>query len=171
MKQLFLALLILLIIVSSVKTTSPLPPPASTFIVEGYVQCDTISDRSLYTVVLYGRKNGRDSALVLLRGMGYQDEQPVALTLTNGYFRLRVSDWEQLDTICPVIIADGGVKYRGLTHPVDKTRLQPVYTYFRDSDNDNYGCNSCNSDEVSSAPPYVSKYEYYLFNAMIHICN
>lgn len=171
MKKFFLALLILLIIVSTVKTTSPLPPPSVTYIVEGYVLCDTITDRSLYTVVLYGRKNGRDSSLILMRGMSYQDEQPVALTMPNGYFRLRVSDWEQLDTIRPAIIADGGVKYWGQAHPVDKTRLQPVYTYYRNSDDDDYGCNSCNSDEVSSAPPYVSKYEYYLFNVLLHICS
>lgn len=171
MKKFFLILLYLFIIVSPGKTTSPTPPPPCSFIVEGYVQCDTISDRSLYTVVLYGRKNGRDSALTLMRGMSYQNEQPVALTMPNGYFRLRVSDWEQLDTIRPAIIADGGVQYWGQAHPVDKTRLQPVYTYYRNSDNDDYGCNSCNADEVSSAPPYVSKYEYYLFNVLLHICN
>lgn len=171
MKKIVLAGLLFLIVFSPGRSTSPTPPPPCTFLVEGYLQCDTISDRSLYTVVLYGRKNGRDSALTLMRGLNYQDEQPVALSLPNGYFRLRVSDWEQLDTIRPAVISNGGVKYWGFTHAVDKTRLQPVYTYYRNSDNDDYGCNSCNSDEVSSAPPYVSKYEYYLFNVVLHICN
>lgn len=78
---------------------SPLPPPYYKYIVTGSVLCDSLIDKSNFSIQLYGKSNNYQNSYepILVSGLNY--EIPLALTDTSGIYYLNVNNEFFYDSI------------------------------------------------------------------------
>lgn len=77
----------------------PVLPPYHKYIVNGSVICDSLIDKSNFTIQLYGKSNRYQDSFEPIGISALDYEIPVVLTDTSGFYRLIVNNEFSFDSI------------------------------------------------------------------------
>ena len=150
----------------------PIIPPYHKYFVTGSIICDSIINKSDYTVQLYGKSSTyyfpEDYVIIPSNPRDNENVHPIALTDSAGQYYLVVSSDFFFDSIKIGIVQPQGLVINSDAYYVDKnSRHEVTKTYNVDSGG---GCNSC-SEQVTADETRVERYEYYLNNTILRLCN
>lgn len=165
-KQSTVVLILLFALFTFTPANEPLPPPYFVYNVSGKVLCDSISDKSDFTVMLYGNVINYDNQFFPISGMGIEHEISIALTDSLGNFSLSAANPFELDSIKAVIIVRGADYIFGNAAAVDKSRYSKL-EFFYNAENSS-GCSSCSTEP---AVKRLRNYNYSTSNLIIDYCN
>jgi hypothetical protein len=166
---LIVAFIFLLMIVNF--GNEPIPPPYHQFVISGSVFCDTLVDKSNYTIGVWGKVNlhGEDFLQINNTGLGF--EYPIVLSDSLGNYNLLVNNYYFLDSIKLGIIQPQLPTIFSESYSIDQTTGIPDERYYN---NDNYndgssGCNSCTTEHTATTAQII-KYQYHLDSTRIYFC-
>lgn len=150
--------------------TSPEPPPYFRYNVDGYVVSDSLSDKSNFTVMLYGKMKFNEEEGILINWDGGEFDRRICLTDSTGNYQLASNFPILFDSLKVALIRPGKAPYLSEAYPVDTLQLHAQYKdYLVPSGS---GCSSCS---VQPQSDYVTKskleyYHYYLSATEISVC-
>ena len=137
----------------------PVLPPYHKYIVSGSVMCDTLIDKSNFTIQLYGKSNLYQNSFEAIGISALDYEIPVALTDTSGFYRLIVNNEFSFDSIKVALYGLRNQIIFSEVYPVSNEQKIPIESFI-DNIETSSGCSSC-----STEPEKVKRtirYEYYL---------
>jgi hypothetical protein len=146
---------------------SPLPPPYYKYIVTGSVLCDTLIDKSNFTIRLYGKSNNYQDTYkpILTSRLGY--EIPIVITDTTGFYYLNVNNEFFYDSIKVALINHSNPTVFSEPYFIDKNLNIAIEEVGNDIETSG-GCSSCSSEPTQVRR--IIRYEYNLATSIIY-CN
>ena len=147
--------------------TSPLPPPYHKYIVSGSVVCDSLIDKSNFTIQLYGKSNLYQNSFEPIGISALDYEIPVVLTDTSGFYRLIVNNEFYYDSLKVALYGLRNQIIFSLVYSANDAQKIPLESFSDDIETSS-GCSSC-----STEPEKVKRtirYEYYLTTS-VNYCN
>jgi len=165
--KIVLFVLIILIVFGINFGNSPLPPPYYKYIVTGSVLCDSLIDKSNFTIQLYGKSNNYQNSYepILVSGLDY--EIPLALTDTSGFYYLNVNNEFFYDSIKVALFGFRNQIIFSEAYFIDKNLNIPVESIGDDIETSS-GCSSCSTNPAKVKR--TIRYEYNLATS-INYCN
>jgi hypothetical protein len=149
-------------------STEPLPPPYHQFHITGKIICDTLADKSNYTITLYGKSEFTNGKYI--KPFRYPDGiNNLALTDSAGNYYLIAKNEFEFDSIKVAIIQPGKEPIFSQPCFVDKANRKVIYKQVGGYDN-NTGCCSNYSVDVPQQDVAPERYEYHLSNIIINLC-
>lgn len=145
----------------------PTPPPYHQFVISGSLFCDTLTDKSNYTIGVWGKVNLQSEDFLQIKNTGLDIELPLALTDSLGNYTLLVNYYYFLDSIKLGIIQPQLPIIFSESYSIDQSTGIPEERYY-DGDGVS-GCNSCTT-EHTAATKRIIKYQYQLDSTRIYFC-
>lgn len=146
--------------------SEPTPPPYHQYIVSGFLICDTLADKSNYTVAVWGKSILLDNEFRQIINTGFGLEHPLALTDSFGKYSLLINSYSFLDTLKIGLIQPEHSTIFSDSYPIDpRNRITDERTYNNDNGS---GCSSCTSEVTESS--IVIKYQYNLDSTKLFLC-
>ena len=136
-------------------STSPSPPPYYLLNVSGNVTSDSLNSVENYTIQLYGMSIDFQPEYEPIRGLFLGEERPIALTDSNGYYFIEVSNPFYLDSIKAGLIQPSKPIIFSNSIKIFKNELYEVTDSYANESNS--GCNSCTSEPLYTG---VVRYEF-----------
>lgn len=145
--------------------SEPILPPFYKYSLSGYLQCDTLTNKSNYPILFYARKI-EDSSFLLIDGISELGNQhPVDVTKQDGSFNLIINSYFLFDSVKVGLINKNNVVVFSTAHKIDENNLQPVLEEYVPSSNS--GCNSCSSNPTETR---IKNYFYKVENIIFIMC-
>jgi len=145
--------------------------PYHKYFVSGAIVCDSITDKSNYTVQLYGKSlYFSPNDYIPITGPLLENDfaSPVTLTDSSGQYNLIVSSNIFFDSVkIGLVQPHQNIIYSEPYYIDIKNRHAVTTNYNHDNGS---GCNSC-SEEVTADGTIIVRLEYYLSNTVLRICN
>lgn len=147
----------------------PTPPPYYKYKVTGSVVCDSIIDKSNFTVQLYGKSNIYQNSFepILYSGLDY--EIPLALTDSLGNYNLIVNQEIFYDSIKVALYGNRNQIIFSAPYHIDKDVNLPIVVESDDVGNTT-GCSSCSTEPNLVKVKRTIRYEYKL-STTINYCD
>ena len=169
-KNILIALFIFLLMIVNFGN-EPTPPPYHQFVISGSLFCDTVADKSNYTIGVWGKVNLHNEDFVQISNTGLGIEYPIVLSDSLGNYNLLINYYYFLDSIKLGIIQPQLPTIFSESYSIDQTTGIPDERYYN---NDYYsdggsGCNSCTT-EHTAATTQIIKYQYHLDSTRIYLC-
>lgn len=161
---LIVTLIFLLMIVNF--GTEPTPPPYHQFVISGSVFCDTLTDKSNYTIGVWGKVNFHNEDFLQIKNTGLGIEYPIVLSDSLGNYTLLVNNYYFLDSIKLGIIQPQLPTIFSESYSIDQSTGIPDERYYNDGGS---GCNSCTT-EHTAATKRIIKYQYHLDSTKLFLC-
>ena len=163
--KLFLSILFIIVVFGINFGTSPTIPYHKYF-VNGFVLCDSIYDKSNFTIQLFGKSIESLNDYVPISYSYIDFERPLVLTDSTGNFSIVANSYLFFDSIKVTIIHPRGAIIFSNPNFIDKNFAFAIQGQGEDI-NTTGGCSSC-TDEPMSAN-YIIRYEHNL-SANINYC-
>ncbi len=145
--------------------TEPILPPYYSYSVSGVLKCDSISDKSNYTILFAGREL-KDSAFSVIGGAeGFGNQHSIDVTDRSGAFNLLVNHQFLFDSIRTGYIGSDNTLKFGKAYKVDTDKLIEIMENVPRGNN--VGCSSCTTETTEMR---IRNYYYKLENADVDIC-
>ncbi len=164
--KLFLSILFIMVVFGINFGTSPTIPYHKYF-VNGFVLCDSIYDKSNFTIQLFGKSVESLNDYLPISYSNLDFERPIVLTDSSGSFLIVANSYLFFDSIKVAIIHPRGSIIFSEANFIDRNLAVPIQGQGEDISTSS-GCSSC-SDEPTSFN-FILRYEHYL-NANINYCN
>lgn len=162
---LIVTLIFLLMIVNF--GTEPTPPPYHQFVISGSVFCDTLTDKSNYTIGVWGKVNFHNEDFLQIKNTGLGIEYPIVLSDSLGNYTLLVNNYYFLDSIKLGIIQPQLPTIFSESYSIDQTTGIADERYYNNDGGS--GCNSCTT-EHTAATKRIIKYQYHLDSTKLFLC-
>ena len=146
---------------------SPLPPPYYKYIVTGSVLCDSLIDKSNFTIQLYGKSNNSQNSYEPILVSGLDFEIPLALTDTSGFYYLNVNNEFFYDSIKVALFGFRNQIIFSEAYFIDKNLNLSIESISDDIETSS-GCSSCSTNP--SKVKRTIRYEYNLATS-VNYCN
>ena len=160
-----LNIILLFILLGITFGAEPIPPPFYKYSLSGYLQCDTLTSKSNYSILFYARKMD-DSSFVLIDGISELGNQhPIDVTKQDGSFNLIINSYFLFDSVRVGLIDNNNVVVFSTALKIDENSLQQVLEDYVASNNS--GCNSCSSNPTETR---IKNYFYKADNINFNIC-
>jgi len=145
----------------------PTPPPYHQFVISGTVFCDTLADKSNYTIGVWGKINLLGDEFQQIKNTGLGTEYAIVLTDSLGSYTLQVNYYYFLDSIKLGIIQPQLPIFFSESYSIDQSTGIPEERYFNSEGGS--GCNSCTTEQTA-ATKRIIKYQYHLDSTKIYLC-
>ncbi len=148
--------------------TEPLPPPFYRYSISGSLVCDTLNDKSNFSVLFYAKMKGDSVYSVVTGNKELGVNYSISKVSSEGNFQLLVNSHLFYDSIKvgyfnqfeSTIMFSSGIK-------IEEDKLEKIFgTYTK---NTNGGCSSCSTDPQTET--IIKNYYYNNPNLSINICN
>jgi len=146
---------------------SPLPPPYYKYIVTGSVLCDSLIDKSNFTILLYGKSNNSQNSYEPILVSGLDFEIPLALTDTSGFYYLNVNNEFFYDSIKVALFGFRNQIIFSEAYFIDKNLNLSIESISDDIETSS-GCSSCSTNPAKVKT--TIRYEYNLATS-VNYCN
>lgn len=146
----------------------PIPPPYHQFVISGSLFCDTLTDKSNYTIGVWGKINLHNEDFVQINNTGLGIEYAIVLSDSLGNYNLLINYYYFLDSIKLGIIQPQLPTIFSESYSIDQTTGIPEERYYNNSDGGS-GCNSCTT-EHTAATKRIIKYQYQLDSTKLFLC-
>lgn len=146
---------------------SPLPPPYYKYIVTGSVLCDSLIDKSNFTIQLFGKSNNYQNNYEPILASGLDFETPLTLTDTSGFYYLNVNNEFFYDSIKVALFGYRSQVIFSEPYFINKD-LNLAIENISDDIETSSGCSSCSSEPTKVKT--IIRYEYNLATT-IRYCN
>jgi len=166
-KNILIALFIFLLMMVNFGS-EPTPPPYHQFVISGSLFCDTLVDKSNYTIGVWGKVNLQSEEFLQITNTGLGVESPIVLTDSLGNYTLIVNYYYFLDSIKLGIIQPQLPTIFSESYSIDQSTGIPDERYYNIDDGGS-GCNSCTT-EHTVATKRIIKYQYHLDSTRIFLC-
>lgn len=147
----------------------PALPPYHKYFLSGSIVCDTISEKSNYTVQLYGWSYnfGKEYKAISISARDNSLIRPICLTDSLGQYYLAASSDIFFDSIKVGLVQPKRSTIFSEAYFIDKNnRSEVTETYNVDK---SIGCNC--SKEVAAEETRIVRYEYHLNNTELKLCS
>ncbi len=163
-----IAITFLGIILSVGIATTPLPPPPHKYFIRGYVQCDTLSDLSNYSIQMFAKHDNHMNEYRPVEGHAENfTGHSVDLTDTSGYFYIETTSFTYLDSVkVGVVFPDKEPIFSEAIY-VDVNGRQAITDFFEENNGMESGCNGCSTNQTIER---VVRYEYSLDQINVNLC-
>ncbi len=169
MKSVKLIIIVLLLsLIAANYGTEPAPPPYTRYYVSGTIVCDSLKDKSNYTVQLYGSSKNFGNGYMTIPNIITDYEHKIDLTDSTGNYFLVVNSQIFFDSVKIGIVQPHYSVIFSEPYFIDESKRIEVKENY--SGNNTSGCNSCSSNPTSSGTRVV-RYEYYLNDTSVKFCN
>jgi len=145
----------------------PTPPPYHQFVISGSIFCDTLADKSNYTIGVWGKTNLFGDEFQQIKHTGLGIEYPIVLSDSLGRYTLQVNYYYFLDSIKLGIIQPQQSTIFSESYPIDQSTGIPEERY--SNGDGGSGCNSCTT-EHTAATKRIIKYQYHLDSTKLFLC-
>ncbi len=146
---------------------SPLPAPYYKYYVGGTIKCDTMIDKSNYSIALFGKRKDFLTEYSLLNGMFNGNEKPVSLTNSKGEFFIIVSDHRLFDSLKVGWVSPHQSVMLSRSYFVDKSNL--ITETQTSQNNSSSGCSSCSTVEPTTETRII-RYNYHQYDTELNVC-
>lgn len=163
----FLLISTILILFGINSGNSSLPPPYYKYIVTGSVICDSLADKSNFTIQLYGKSNAYQFSYEPIKNSSLGYEIPLALTDTAGHYFLIVNNEYFYDSIKVALFGFRNQVIFNEPYFINKG-LNLAIEDINDDIETTSGCSSCASEPIRVKR--IVRYEYNLATS-INYCN
>lgn len=145
----------------------PTPPPYHQFVISGSIFCDTLSDKSNYTIGVWGKLKLHGEVFLQIKNTGLDTEYPIMLTDSLGNYTLLVNYYYFLDSIKLGIIQPQQSTIFSESYSIDQLTGIPDERYYNSESGS--GCNSCSTEHTVTTNRII-KYQYHLDSTKIYLC-
>jgi hypothetical protein len=166
MKTKFILPAIFLFEIIGINSGEDRPNPFHLYIVTGNVACDSMHDKSNYTIRLFGKSDITGDEFVTVQSNGYYSS-PLAITDSSGHYGISLNSEVLFDSLKIGVIQPHTETIYSSVIPVNtdnRIAIEGSYETGNES-----GCSSCSSEPEYKN--YVVRYEYYIENKHIKICD
>ncbi len=170
MNKNMLSIMIVVLLFGLSLGTSSLPPPFYKYSISGKIKCDTISNLSGYSIMLFTKHIDPDSAFTIFTG-DYENsnQQPIGKTDIYGSFYILIHSNVFFDTFkLGYIDKDNIVRFSEI-YNIDENELNEVIERYSEA-NTNSGCSSCTEEVAAPSKTRIVSYYYKLDNVSFEIC-
>lgn len=159
-KNIFFLLLVFLLM-SINFGSEPTPPPYHQFVVSGILVCDTLVDKSNYTVAIWGKSIHFENEFRQIKNTGLDYEHTLVLTDSLGKYSLLVNSAYFLDSLKIGLIEPQHSPIFSSSYPVDKNnRITDERVFNGES---GAGCSSCSTELTENTETtLIIKYQYHI---------
>lgn len=144
----------------------PILPPYHQFEVSGILVCDTLIDKSNYSVAAWGKNNIIDNEFRQIFNTGLDIEHSLSLTDSLGNYSLLVNSPYFLDSLKIGLIQPQHPPIFSVSYSVDKNNRIADERFFNNEGGS--GCNSCSTNETATSR--IIKYQYHIDSTKIYLC-
>ena len=166
-KKSFLLISAILILLGINFGNEPSLPPYYKFTVTGTVLCDSLVDKSNFTIQLYGKSNNYQNSYEPILNSGLDFEIPLTLTDTAGHYFLIVNNEFFYDSIKIALFGFRNQIIFSEPYYINKDLNLPIETLSDDIETTS-GCSSCSTEPTKVKK--IIRYEYNLATT-ISYCN
>jgi hypothetical protein len=167
--QLSCAVIVFVLLAPFIFATSPALPPYHQFRVNGRIERPGGGMKGNFTVALLGKPvyQTQSGQFEIMRGIGKQDDRPIALTDSSGSFYLVTSNYNKPDSIVVgIIVPERNIIY-GSALAVRQLQSYPN-TETRDYyDQDQSGCNGCQTTPQTQT--VTTHYSYSILDQIVTV--
>lgn len=144
----------------------PTPPPYHQFVISGSVFCDTLTDKSNYTIGVWGKVNLHNEDFLQIKNTGLGIEYPIVLSDSLGNYNLLVNNYYFLDSIKLGIIQPQLPIFYSESYSIDQSTGIPDERYYNSEGGS--GCNSCSTEPTKTTR--IIKHQYHLDSTKLFLC-
>lgn len=146
--------------------SEPVLPPYHQYVVSGSLVCDTLIDKSNFTVAVWGKSIYFGNEFVQIKNTDLDYEHTLVLTDSLGNYSLLVNSPYFLDSLKIGLIQPQHSPIFSVSYSIDKNNRIADERFFYNEGGS--GCNSCSTNETSTSR--VIKYQYHLDSTKIYFC-
>ncbi len=167
--QLSCAVIVFALLTPFILATSPTLPPYHQFTISGRIERSSGGTRKNFSVSLLGKPLYRTPSpeFEILRGIGAQNDRPIALTDSSGSFYLVTSNYNKPDSIVVgIIVPERNIIYGSV---LSVSQLQPYPNMVTQDyyDHDQSGCNGCQTTPQTQT--VTTHYSYTILDQIVTI--
>ncbi len=149
-------------------SNEPTPPPYHQFTITGNVICDSIANKSNFTITLYGKSHYTNNEYT--RAFSYQDiNGNLTLTDSTGYYYLIAKNEFEFDSIKTAVIIPGSEPKFSKAYFVDTEKRIEIKKYIDGYNNDS-GCCEQNVVMSQSGSMIIEYFKYSIRDILINLC-